>query len=854
MYPDPTQGVDITLEWATIWNQWVFGVETAREMGKIFGELRDPLYGNNYSYSTTASKTEYQLSYILEKSNGFWQSIRGISYNPSFDVPQAYASSVYDVGNLNPVIWLDGRDMDGDWDETDNPADGAVVSSWVNKGTRWSSGNPTITHGTITYESNAVNNYSAPIIGKKDGMRFENSSISQWEIYYVLHDSGWKASGYALQGTQKNYIIGSFKNYRNSLRIGNAPSHINTSPSLKNTMKRKAFLYSFLTDGENYEFRNVWNLVSQGATNPISWVTWAINKAWWYNRNNELADWAIGELIIFDTSLSDDERFEIEWYLAHKWLLDGYLSWNHPYKNTPPVTTVDEPEEVPEVVVEVQEFPNAPVFVKGNYNKLFTHGINSLGSHIIATTPSIIASDLSSVDFLDIVQDQKLVYTGYENIPAAYEWDNFTSTGGLDFSIESPLAFSGSRFDLASYDWVKQIDAVMRTSYQYAPFYKDISDNFSHYQTSYVENILWDVVGINPIKPYFCSEILDRKFIHNIAWTATIDASPTGIHSWVSGVWWLNNKIISVEGKNNFEFQTDVSGWYIELRWNEDVPIGFLRIYNTIGTESSYLSGATVSLFKSWEVEPRYSHILWDTSADYIVDLDFEGIGEVHEVDILRIEAAHNQKFSLRELEVYIGWDVKSGYYTVDSDWIWGKAPYQVYCDMETDGGWWTRVGDNFINRSNFDHGLHSDFFNGYNSSGNKNELGKNTIRSDITPPSEIPNVYVLRHSDDANGYYELFFDDIPNIEFTTEIRLWAWVKWTQKTPFHSIIDYEGMPPQEFPVETDESVNPNIWRYETIRFPITDVLEDFTWQIGKWVSAWWTPMYVTWLSLELFYK
>ena len=854
IYPSPSDGVDITLDGAVVWTQWVFWTGSMNELWKVFWDLRDPLHKNYYSYSVTQSRGEYQLAYILEKSSDFWDGVRwgtSVSYMPDVLLGEAYAYSEYDVSELNPVVWLDGRDIDGDGDETDNPVDGDPITTWTNKWSRWASSNPTVTHGTITYEDNAVYIYQAPLIGKQDGMRFENSSISQGEIYYVLHDSGWKASWYALQGTEKKYTIGSYKNYRNSLQINNSPSHINTAPAIKNTNKRKGFFYSFLTDGTNYEFRNSGNLISQGATNSISDVTWAINKAWWYNRTNELADWAIWELIIFDTELSDDERFEVEGYLAHKWLMDGYLPTNHPYKDDPPGWW-EEDEEIP--LPEIQEFPNAPVFVKWNYNKLFTHGVTSASDHIVLASPSITASDLSSTDFLDIIADKKLVYEGYGNIPAAYTWDEFTSTWGLDFVIGQPIAFSGSRSDLASYRGIKDIDGIIRTSYEYSPFYKDIAWNFTDYTTEYIVDILSDHIGVNPIKPYYCSEILERKFIYNIARNAVIDASPVNSNSGTSWVQAIANGIVSTEGNLNTEYQTDTLWGYIELRLDAEYPVWFVRIYNSVGLEASYLSQATIELYKSWEVEPRYSHTLWDTSSDRVIDLDLEWIWELHEVDIVRLEGASGSKLSLREMEVYIGGDINSGFYTVDSDGIWGKKPYKVYCDMVTDGGGWTQVGTNYVDRSSFESLVDPSSFTGYQSSGNVNEIWKNTLRSDITSPSDLPNANVLRHTDNSSGYYELFFEDIPNIEFTTEIRLWAWVKWTQKSPFSYIIQYADTAPIEVLTEEDISVDPNVWRFESIRIPIEDVLENFSWHIGKWINATSTPLDITGVSLELFYK
>jgi hypothetical protein len=52
------------------------------------------------------------------------------------------------------------------------------------------------------------------------------------------------------------------------------------------------------------------------------------------NRNHFDGDY--GELLIYDSALSDSEIAKIEGYLAHKWGLTANLPANHPYKNTAP--------------------------------------------------------------------------------------------------------------------------------------------------------------------------------------------------------------------------------------------------------------------------------------------------------------------------------------------------------------------------------------------------------------------------------------------------------------------------------------------------------------------------------------
>jgi len=51
-------------------------------------------------------------------------------------VSKTYAAGFYNPGLLNPTIWLDADDVNGNGDTTDNPADGSVVTTWVNKGTK----------------------------------------------------------------------------------------------------------------------------------------------------------------------------------------------------------------------------------------------------------------------------------------------------------------------------------------------------------------------------------------------------------------------------------------------------------------------------------------------------------------------------------------------------------------------------------------------------------------------------------------------------------------------------------------------------------------------------------------------
>jgi len=65
-------------------------------------------------------------------------------------------------------------------------------------------------------------------------------------------------------------------------------------------------------------------------------------------------------------------------------------------------------------------------------------------------------------------------------------------------------------------------------------------------------------------------------------------------------------------------------------------------------------------------------------------------------------------------------------------------------------------------------------------------------------------------------------------------------------------LKYEGQAPTS--VIPDAGTDTGVWRYETYRIPLTDVIENFTWEIGKGIDASGSPVDITGISLELFYR
>lgn len=80
---------------------------------------------------------------------------------------------------------------------------------------------------------------------------------------------------------------------------------------------------------------------------------------------------------------------------------------------------------------------------------------------------------------------------------------------------------------------------------------------------------------------------------------------------------------------------------------------------------------------------------------------------------------------------------------------------------MTTDGGGWTRIGENYVGNGNFEKQNHA---HEYTFSGASNPLTDNVIVAHATqnPPDSLPDAFVLQHNGGVNDSYQLFFPKIP--------------------------------------------------------------------------------------------
>ncbi|MCP4523941.1 MAG: BspA family leucine-rich repeat surface protein, partial [Candidatus Gracilibacteria bacterium] len=93
----------------------------------------------------------------------------------------------------------------------------------------------------------------------------------------------------------------------------------------------------------------------------------------------------------------------------------------------------------------------AKAYVKGNYNGKMIK-INGTTQDYILGVPSILTSDITSVDIIDILAADSLIYNGYSNLSPSYSGSVFKSDGGFGFTPTEAevVVFSGSLSDLGS--------------------------------------------------------------------------------------------------------------------------------------------------------------------------------------------------------------------------------------------------------------------------------------------------------------------------------------------------------------------------------------------------------------------
>ncbi|MDD3303065.1 MAG: prepilin-type N-terminal cleavage/methylation domain-containing protein [Candidatus Gracilibacteria bacterium] len=96
-YPTPDNGTNIIYSGATVWTEGTIGANVIKNIQSVSKVITDPLTSNEYTYSITSSKKEYQIGAISE-GGGLTQSITNNAYATDLSKTSAVA---YITGNYN---------------------------------------------------------------------------------------------------------------------------------------------------------------------------------------------------------------------------------------------------------------------------------------------------------------------------------------------------------------------------------------------------------------------------------------------------------------------------------------------------------------------------------------------------------------------------------------------------------------------------------------------------------------------------------------------------------------------------------------------------------------------------------
>ncbi|MDP2090747.1 MAG: prepilin-type N-terminal cleavage/methylation domain-containing protein [Candidatus Gracilibacteria bacterium] len=104
-YPIPSNGINVTYSGAIVWNQGTFGESVYTNISKLDKIPLDPLTGNQYSYSVTQDRIQYQIAGIIEGDEISMISDKLLVNN---FIPQVNAGDVYSKalvkGNYNGIV------------------------------------------------------------------------------------------------------------------------------------------------------------------------------------------------------------------------------------------------------------------------------------------------------------------------------------------------------------------------------------------------------------------------------------------------------------------------------------------------------------------------------------------------------------------------------------------------------------------------------------------------------------------------------------------------------------------------------------------------------------------------------
>ena len=259
-------------------------------------------------------------------------------------------------------------------------------------------------------------------------------------------------------------------------------------------------------------------------------------------------------------------------------------------------------QELASLIIPQAQAAVTTAHVRWNYNWFLARAVN-WSDHNFLVMPSIIASDLSSTDIIDIIDNERLVFDEFFNLPDVYK-DSVETYGGFYYFPEQPVIYSWALTGLQNRDTLNTFINEMKFIYASSQI-----ATFPKYQTliewdtyTSTKKILESVFGV-PFAAHSCNDILANGewladwfyVVDNDEWEdgSVYCDMTTGDWGWTR-VW--------VDYITNWEFQDGndiLSEWWsnpnnnIVNLWTENTPV--TSPYAVHQTSSSWWSSEAKS-------------------------------------------------------------------------------------------------------------------------------------------------------------------------------------------------------------------------------------------------------------------
>lgn len=199
----------------------------------------------------------------------------------------------------------------------------------------------------------------------------------------------------------------------------------------------------------------------------------------------------------------------------------------------------------------------------------------------------------------------------------------------------------------------------------------------------------------------------------------------------------------------------DLDGWF---NFNVLDPVIFSGALSDLRSEAELLA---------FNERLKYVYATTPTESfeKYVSLLEEDGLTKLKEFMSKKFKVHFRFYFNCKDI-LDDGLAEGDGLYTIDPDGDWGEDPYDVYCDMTTDGGWWTRVEWNYITNGDFSSGTW--VVGAYEYTSEVNDIVSLGYAVD-------GNTYALHQTWNYSSYYRVSIPDINALKPWYDLRMTLW-------------------------------------------------------------------------------